>query len=235
LKKLASSIALVAILSSGIPVAAQPPGTESPGPSPLGEEFVRCVTFTGTIPEDVTELLGALVQGSVEIVAIDDPEACVGGEEPPLTPDEGVRQVAVGDSVEVETFNGVIQVTVDEYHFARAYRSQLGAQRPDRGRLYYAFHVSYESVEGSPSFNQFDWQAFAGAEILDTTFVVGDGPGDSLGSGSLPQGRTASGWLLFDGPDEPGIDVTLSYKAGMLDEPIFEVKVECCRPIRGRR
>lgn len=232
-------MALVMASALAVPGVA---AAQSPGPSEAGVD-VREVCPVLLVPASLEDLsaasLGAgLVDGTIQLASAED---CPSEEPDPETPTEpgadGVVRAEVGKPVTLTNGDDVVRVTIDSYHFARSYPNGYGGlNKPDKGKLYYAFKISYEAVEGRPSFASYDWEAFAGDDLLDSTYVLGDGPGESLGSGSLPAGRKTSGWLLYQGPNKSGTEVTLGMRAGFLrDETALQLVVECCKPIKGKK
>jgi len=61
-------------------------------------------------------------------------------------------------------------------------------------------YVTYKSLQDGASYNQFDWDVFADGNAVDGFAYASDGPDPDLGSGDLPKGRTAKGWLLYEVP-----------------------------------
>lgn len=83
--------------------------------------------------------------------------------------------------------------------------------------------VRYEAIAGGVDYNPFDFQVFVDGQAVDGfTFAI-NAPEPQLSSGTLPAGRTAEGWLLYEVP--PDGEVLLSYSGNVfIDEaPIFEV------------
>jgi hypothetical protein len=72
-------------------------------------------------------------------------------------------------------------------------------------------------------YNPFDFQIFVDGQAVDSWAFVINGPEPALSSGTLPEGRSAEGWLVYEVPAAG--EVLLSYSGNMfLDEaPVFEV------------
>jgi len=94
---------------------------------------------------------------------------------------------------------------------------------PERGNVYIEMHVTYRALAQNVDYNPFDWQLYVDDVAIDTFTIVLNGPDPELGSGSLPKGRKAQGWLVYEIP-KTGRAV-LSYSSNMFsdDPPVFEV------------
>ena len=66
---------------------------------------------------------------------------------------------------------------------------------------------------------------FVDGVAIDTFTFASNGPEPALGSGHLPKGRQAKGWLLYEVPTSG--EAVLSYKGVFFGNqgPIFEVVV----------
>jgi hypothetical protein len=91
------------------------------------------------------------------------------------------------------------------------------------GYIFLNARVRYEAIADGVDYNPFDFQVFVDGQAVDGfTFAI-NAPEPQLSSGTLPAGRSAEGWLLYEVP--PDGEVLLSYAGNVfLDEaPIFEV------------
>lgn len=121
----------------------------------------------------------------------------------------------------------VLEITVHEATYQTSFAGQFSDDEPASGNAYYGFRVEYRAVGPGADYNPFDWQAFGDDQAAESAFVI-NGPEPGLSSGTLPSGRTAGGWIVFEGPADPAA-VTLSYKGNIFnDEPVFELTVTCC-------
>jgi hypothetical protein len=91
------------------------------------------------------------------------------------------------------------------------------------GYVYLTALVRYEAIANGVDYNPFDFQVFVDDQAVDGYAFAIHGPQPDLGSGTLPSGRVAEGWLLYEVP--PTGRVILSYSGNMFldEEPIFEV------------
>lgn len=132
----------------------------------------------------------------------------------------GIKTYRIGDVIDVTgRFSSDVRITVVEVKSATKYGDY---STPKAGNIYLAVKYEYESLEDGATYNQFDWQVFVdGTAVENFTFVV-DGPEPQLSSGTLPMGRKASGWVVYEVPRSG--EVLLSY-GGMFssDGPVFEV------------
>ena len=81
--------------------------------------------------------------------------------------------------------------------------------------------VKYVSSQDGADYNEFDWEVYADRRQLDNYAFAINGPEPDLGSGSLPKGRTAEGWLLYEVP--PSGEIVLSYAPNFNGPPVFGV------------
>jgi hypothetical protein len=91
------------------------------------------------------------------------------------------------------------------------------------GYVYLSALVRYEAVASGVDYNPFDFQVFVDGQAVDGYAFAINGPEPDLGSGTLPAGRVAEGWLLYEVP--PTGQVLLSYSGNIFldEEPVFEV------------
>lgn len=91
------------------------------------------------------------------------------------------------------------------------------------GYVYLSAKVRYEAIVSGVDYNQFDFQIFVDGQAVDNLAFAINAPEPGLSSGTLPAGRTAEGWLLYEVP--PTGEVLLSYTGNMFldEEPVFEV------------
>lgn len=91
------------------------------------------------------------------------------------------------------------------------------------GYVFLSAKVRYEAIANGVEYNPFDFQIFVDSQAVDGVTFALNGPQPDLGSGTLPAGRAAEGWLLYEVP--PTGEVLLSYSGNVFldEEPIFEV------------
>ena len=91
-----------------------------------------------------------------------------------------------------------------------------------KGNQFIQAKVTYEALADGVDYNPFDWQVFVDGQAVDNTSFVVDGPKPDLNSGTLPKGRTASGYVVYEVP--PAGEVLMSYGGTFSGEaPVFEV------------
>lgn len=132
----------------------------------------------------------------------------------------GIKTFQVGDVIDVTGgFSSDVRITVVEVKSATKYGDY---STPKAGNVYLAVKYEYESLEDGATYNQFDWQVFVdGTAAENFTFVL-DGPEPQLSSGTLPKGRRASGWVVYEVPTTG--QVIVSYGGTFWTEaPTFEV------------
>ncbi|MFL5686255.1 MAG: hypothetical protein ACJ77D_09405 [Chloroflexota bacterium] len=93
---------------------------------------------------------------------------------------------------------------------------------PKKGNVYIQLRVTYTALQSGVAYNPFDWQIFVGGEAGGNYTSVGNGPTPLLEFGTLPKGRKASGYLVYEVKAKG--KVLLSYAGSFGNEaPIFEV------------
>ena len=89
------------------------------------------------------------------------------------------------------------------------------------GNQFIQANVTYEALADGVNYNPFDWQVFVDGQAVDNTTFVLEGPKPDLSSGTLPKGRKASGYVVYEVP--PSGEVRMSYGGTYGDAPVFEV------------
>lgn len=91
------------------------------------------------------------------------------------------------------------------------------------GYVYIAANVRYEALTDGVNYGSYDFQVFVDGRAVEGFAFAINGPEPTLSSGTLPTGRVAEGWLLYEVP--PSGEVLLSYSGNIFinEAPIFEV------------
>jgi hypothetical protein len=172
---------------------------------------IVAIVLGACTPAEIGSVTTAVPNGGADPVATRAPAP---------TEAEGPKTFGIGDSIEVtgEYVDDVL-VTVAKVEQKSKYGEY---DRPKSGNVYLAVLFEYEAIEDGASYNPFDWQVFVDGTAVDNFTFVLDGPEPELHSGTLPKGRRASGWVVYEVPKDG--QVLLSYKANMFeDAPTFEV------------
>ncbi len=140
-------------------------------------------------------------------------------------PEPETGRFIAGDTVTV-TRDGDpwADVTIDKVRVIEQYETteEYGLDdTPAAGSVYIEALVTYEAIANGVDYNPFDWQVFANGRAVDNYAYVGNGPKPELSSGTLPKGRIAEGWLVYEVPAEG--EVLMSYGGNFGDAPVFEV------------
>ncbi len=90
------------------------------------------------------------------------------------------------------------------------------------GNVFIAANVTYTAIEDGVDYNPFDFQVFVDDQAVDTTAFVINGPKPELSSGTLPAGRSASGWIVYEVPAEGKVLLSYTDLFGG-GAPVFEV------------
>ncbi len=142
-------------------------------------------------------------------------------------PSDGPVTYASGDVIKV-THDGAPWATilVGKVKIVARYKSGSGYfdDVPAKGNVYLQAYVTYTALTDGVSYNPYDWQVFAGGTAVDNSAFVSYGPSPDLGSGTLPKGREAVGWVVYEVPKAG--EVVMSYSGSLFDPaPVFEVVV----------
>lgn len=120
-----------------------------------------------------------------------------------------------------------LTLTVSDASFVALYPDPDGyyADEPQiAGNQFMQVFAEYEALSSAANFNSYgDWQVFADGRLLDSSTFVSHGPQPELGMGSLPAGRFASGWIVYEVPAAG--EIILAYAPNYEGPPVFEITV----------
>lgn len=91
------------------------------------------------------------------------------------------------------------------------------------GNVFLMARVRYEAITNGVDYNPFDFQIFVDGQAVENFTFVANGPQPELSSGTLPQGRTAEGWLVYEVPSQGEVLLSYSGNPFLDDAPPFEV------------
>lgn len=136
----------------------------------------------------------------------------------------GTKTHQVGETVTV-TRDGAdwAKITVSDVSSAASYPGGLPDKPRTAGNVFIAARVTYEALSLGVDYNRYDWKALCGGIAVDYYSAL-HGPSPSLGSGHLPEGEKATGFIVFEVAAQG--EVRLSYTALSLSRtPMFEVVI----------
>jgi hypothetical protein len=115
------------------------------------------------------------------------------------------------------------EISVTQVNEQPTYRGSSGYVDSADSGTYIAMFVTYKALAQNVMYNLFDWQLYVDDVAVDTYAAVLNGPKPMLSGGTLPTGRRAEGWLVYDIPKTGR--VLLSYGSNPFSNqpPIFEV------------
>lgn len=115
------------------------------------------------------------------------------------------------------------EIVVDRVKQRTKYAGTYSDDVPAAGNVYIEMFVTYRAIAENADYSSFDWEVYVDDLAIDGFTFLLNGPEPELGTGSLPKGRRAEGWLVFEIP-KTGRAV-LSYRANMFtdDPPAFEI------------
>jgi hypothetical protein len=117
-------------------------------------------------------------------------------------------------------------ITLSKPSFATLYPDPDGyyADEPEvAGNVFVQIFVEYKALSSAASYNPYDWSLFADGRAVDHPAFTIHGPQPELGSGQLPTGRTAWGWLVYEVPAAG--ELILSFTPNYQGPPVFEVVI----------
>jgi hypothetical protein len=188
---------------------------ESPAPS-------SAASAAPTASEAAGDGASPAPAASQEAAATEAPTA-----DPTAAPADGPKISKPGDVIVVSN-NGSdwAKVTISKVKAVSSYKAQYYTDKPkQKGDVFIQAYVTYEALANGVDYNPFDWEVFANGTAVDNMTLVMNGPKPALGSGILPKGRKASGWVVYEVPGKG--EVLMSYSNNMFTDsgPVFEVKI----------
>lgn len=144
-------------------------------------------------------------------------------EEPAPTPEDNTFEP--GEVVVVtESGEPWANIVVDKVRQVKKYDGEYLDDTPEqKGNVFIEARVTYEALTDGVDYNPFDWAVFVDDRAVDNYAFVSNGPTPDLSSGTLPKGRSAQGYVVYEVPASGR--VVMSYGGNQfLDEPpVFEV------------
>lgn len=145
-------------------------------------------------------------------------------ETPTVTPEPTGATFAPGDTITV-TRNGAkwAEVTITKVAAKASYAGAYYTDKPASGNVYLQFYVTYSALVDGVTYNPYDWQMFVDDVAVTSYTFVQNGPKPALGSGTLPTGRKAQGWIVYEIPKTGRVVFSYGGIGFTNDAPIFEV------------
>jgi hypothetical protein len=113
-----------------------------------------------------------------------------------------------------------VAITISQVAEVASFPGEFYTDAPEPGNSFLEAWVEYEALADGVSYNPFDWQVFVDDLAVESGFTfVMNSPEPTLSSGTLPQGRRAAGWVIYEVPTSGR--VVMSY--GNFGPPLFEV------------
>lgn len=143
----------------------------------------------------------------------------------PEPTEEGPTLFQPGDPITVtEGDEPWAEITISKVKERTKYEGEYSDDKPAKGNVFIELFVTYEALVDGVDYNPFDWQVFADGRAVDDYAFVLNGPEAMLESGTLPKGRIADGYIIYEVPAEG--QVLFSYGNTFGDEaPVFEVEL----------
>jgi hypothetical protein len=158
------------------------------------------------------------------------PAAAISTETPLLTASPtpaGPKTYQIGDTVTViQGGSDWAKIMISDVKVVSSYKGTYSNDKPQiAGNVFIQAKVSYEALTDGVDYNPFDWQVFCAGEAVQNYSIVLYGPEPRLSSGTLPNGRKASGYVVYE--VAPAGEVRMSYRGNMFSNegPVFEVVI----------
>jgi hypothetical protein len=91
-------------------------------------------------------------------------------------------------------------ISVTKVQTVGKYPGEYFSDTPASGNVYIQVWVTYSALDNGVDYNPFDWALFVDDVAVDSLTVLFNGPEPKLGSGTLPKGRRAEGWIVYEIP-----------------------------------
>jgi len=140
----------------------------------------------------------------------------------------GPTTYAIGDTVTVTEYGeDWAKITISDVEVVESYKSDYDyVEKPQvEGYVFIQAKVTYEALQDGVTYNPFDWQVYCAGEAMDNYSFVAYGPQPDLSSGTLPNGRKASGYVVYEVPKVGEVRMSYSGNIFLNDSPIFEVVI----------
>ena len=184
------------------------------------------VKETDTSAPAITEAPADNGSAGSEMPAASDEAAA---SEPELTPEpanQSIHTFKTGDVVTVTSNDeDWAEITITKVSQKTKYGSGYLVDKPKKGNVYIQAYVTYKALVNGVDYNPYDWQVFVNDEAVDNTAFVTEGPTPELNYGTLPKGRVAKGWVVYEVPTKG--KVVMSYQGNIFSDegPVFEVVI----------
>lgn len=129
----------------------------------------------------------------------------------------------LGDTITV-TQNGAdwATITVSNVATASSYKGTYLNDTPQTaGDVFISAKITYVALTDGVTYNPYDWSVFCGGTAVSTTAFVMNGPKPELHSGTLPNGKNASGYVVYEVAATGEVD--MYYGGAFGGTPVFEV------------
>ena len=193
-------------------------------------EAVGTVVPAGAATQTLAPQAQTTQAQTTQAVATDTPAAAQ-APTPVVTPaPTGPATYAIGDTITV-TSNGApwATIAISGVKVAASYKGTGAYAYTDKpqtaGDVFVSAKVTYTALTNGVDYNPFDWQVFCDGVAVQNYTAVLSGPKPELASGTLPNGRSASGYVVYEVPAKG--EVRMSYGGNTFSNsgPVFEVIV----------
>jgi hypothetical protein len=147
--------------------------------------------------------------------------------EPTPGPTPTTSTYAVGDVITIpqnnEPWADFVVLEVREAEMFPAPNGQYADSPQISGYIFLAARVRYEALTDGVRYGSFQFDLLVDGQAVDSYPFAPNGPKPELSRGTLSQGLTTEGWVLYEVP--PVGEVRLSYSdlLTLNEPPIFEV------------
>ena len=145
-------------------------------------------------------------------------------EEPTDSPEPTLTTFKAGEKITITNDDEPwADVVISRVKQVKRYNGEFGDDKPAKGNIYIQAFVTYNALTDGVDYNPFDWQVFVNDEAVENYASVLNGPKPDLNSGTLPKGRKASGYVVYEVPVRGRVIMSYGGNAFSNEAPIFEV------------
>ena len=128
-----------------------------------------------------------------------------------------------GDTVTVQQ-NGSdwAKIGISGVKVVGSYKGSYYTDTPKtKGDVFIQAKVTYQALTDGVTYNPFDWSVFCAGTAVDSFTILINGPTPELNSGTLPNGKNASGYVVYEVAAKGEVD--MYYGGAFGGTPVFEV------------
>src|SRR5690242_4616323 len=116
-------------------------------------------------------------------------------------------------------------IVVSKVKQVKSYKGTYFSDTPKKGNVFIQAYVTYTAMTDGVNYNPFDWQVFVNGTAVENYTILANGPNPELRSGTLPKGRKAAGYVVYEVPARGKVLMSYGGSAFSNEGPVFEVLI----------